>query len=113
MAKNKDIELKDLDLKENVDVKLSAEDKEKLLRTTTVVELNKIVVLPYCEYDCVIYSNTIPIDVAASRAYYVLKSGGEFIVSQKADIGNWMDVILSLFDIKETNDDSIIFVKVG
>lgn len=82
------------------------------MRTTSVAELNKVVVLPYQEFDCVIYSGSIPIDVAASKAYYVLKSGGEFIVDKKSsDLSTWMDVILSLFDLKETLDTTIVFVK--
>lgn len=82
------------------------------VRTTDINELNKIVVLPYQEFDCVMYSGIIPIDVALSKAYYVLKIDGTLIIPKVNFLPEYMDVALSLFDIQESNEDSIIFVKV-
>lgn len=82
--------------------------------STSISELNKVVVLPYQEFDCVIYSSNIPLDVAVSKAHYCLKTGGEFIIDKSVtNLSEWMDVILSLFDVKDSNESTIIFVKAG
>lgn len=85
-----------------------------VMHSTSISELNKVVVLPFQEYDCVIYSSNIPLDVAMSKAHYCLKVGGEFIVDKSViSLSEWMDVILSLFDVKDSNESTIVFIKAG
>ena len=74
--------------------------------------INQYTVLPVAEFDCVLWDNkNLPLDVVAARAYTALKVGGIFIVPKCADVDNLLPVILTMFEIKETDKTHVTFVK--
>lgn len=74
--------------------------------------INQFVVVPANEYDCVIWDeDNLPLDVIVPKAYRALKVGGIFIVQKCESLNTYSDILLSLFEIKETDAKRVVFVK--
>lgn len=83
-------------------------------RSTTSDALNGKPTIPHDAYDCVIWdSNNTPIDVAVSKAYTALKTGGLFLVPKgNKDAESAIGLITALFGIgNEKIKEYAVFVK--